>query len=128
MPYDPERDVYFWGKSDWARDGSDYDPNFKSPKLSDAVRVLERHFSDDTTFSVIIVGKLYRGQTKISGVSFNTDLLSLKVVTNPLRAFKGASRGHGGGGKTTTEDKIRILGKLTETPDHVLYIGFHPLD
>ena len=66
MPYNPASDEYFWGKC-FARDGSDYDPNYPSPKLSDAYRVLKRHFSHDTVFQVAICGKLRYGLTSVGG-------------------------------------------------------------
>lgn len=113
MPYNSERDEYYWGKC-FARDGSDYDPNYESPAFSDAVRVLNRHFQKNTVFHVVFCGKMYKGRSKISAVPGETDLDSIQVISGVL-------------GRSTEWKVARLLG-LMEEPEHVTGMFFRALD
>lgn len=114
MPYNPDKDEYYWGKC-FARDGSDYDPNYPSPRLSDASAVLSRHFPSGTSFHVVICGKVYKHKSDISGVPTTTDLDSIQVLSGvPGRSLEWKmSRLYGFG-----DDNI---------PQHVTGIFFRPL-
>lgn len=125
MPYLPESDQFFWDPfrqktgSTFARDGSDYDPSVKKPKLSDAWRVLHRHFRPRTRIQVTIVGKLYKGRSTIDGLSFVTDMDSIEYLS--------VQGGHGGGGIATLELKMEALSGY-EHFERITGIYFRALD
>lgn len=110
MPYDATRDEYYWGYSPKS-DGSDYDPSIKSPKLSDAFRVLNRHVKhpDRTRLQMVVVGRIqYKsGGPYIQGYTANITFGSLEATATSVGLTGGAVK-HGGGG-FSTEEKISAL-------------------
>ena len=131
MPYMESTDQFYWDPQrektgeTFARDGSNYDASVPKPKLSDAYRVLNRHFQNRTEFQVTIVGKLYKGKSKIDGLSFRTDLQSIRGSLDI--ALSGGAVKHGGGG-ISLEEKVQILAGLSETPERITGIYFRALD
>lgn len=131
MPYMSETDQYYFDPqrektgSTFARDGSDYDASVPRPKLSDAYRVLDRHFKPRTLFKITITGKLYKGKSTVSGLSFVTDLQSIRGALDI--ALTGGAVKHGGGGHSL-EEKIQILAGLYETPERITGMYFKALD
>jgi hypothetical protein len=131
MPYMEETDQYYWDAwredtgATFQRDGSNYQPNYPKPKLSDAYRTLERHFKPRTLFRVTIVGKLYKGRSPITGMTFTTDLQSIRGALDI--SLSGKAVKHGGGG-VSLEEKMQILAGLTDTPERITGIYFRALD
>lgn len=127
MPYDSERDQFYWDPfrqahpnlGSFAKDGSNYDPSVPKPKLSDARRVLANKFRPRQTFQVTIVGKLYFGSSKIDGLSFVTDMNTIE--------YASLQGGHGGGGTATLESKLEELSGYTGF-ERVTGIYFRPLN
>src|SRR5487761_49057 len=101
MPYMEETDQYYFDPfkqetgETFARDGSNYDSSVPRPKLSDAFRTLNRHFKPGQLFQVTIVGKLYKGKSKVTGMSFTTDFSSIEFVSTGS-GLTGKAVTHGG--------------------------------
>lgn len=129
MPYLKDKDQFYWdynrqhNGATFKRDGSDYNPSYPKPKLSDARRVLANHFRPSTTFEITVVGYnlVYSSVAEpISAYSFYADMDSIENVS--------IMGGHGGGG-FSIEDKIVSLGKFQLANDaRITGIYFRALD
>jgi hypothetical protein len=128
MPYMDETDQYYWGYSP-EPDGTGFDPNKQSPKLSDAYRVLRTHNKKGARLQIAIVGKIYKkkpGQT-IQGTTAASVTWSSFESTATSSGLTGKAIKHGGGG-FSTEEKIAALLGLKEVPEKITGIYIRILD
>ena len=126
MPYDPANNQFFWGYTP-APDGSNYQPNKPSPKLSDAFRVIKNHAGPGDIIQMVAVGKIkYRVNEPFDGVSATIDFASLEATATGI-GLSGKSVQHGGGGFSIAQ-KIQSLMGLKNTPEKVTGIYFRILN
>lgn len=151
MPYDPIRDQYYWLGKGYiddkgvphlpSQDGTGFLPNAPSPKLSDAFRVLARHASLGTGLKGVVVGKMYKGRSAITGIPFVSDMGSLASYATGTELKSDKERREeqrllGGtfnpsplvGGGTSTEEKIALWLGLKEIPEKIVGIYFEIQD
>ena len=127
MPYDREKDQYYWGYSPQP-DGTGYNPNAPSPKLSDAYRVLKNHVASVTKsrIQIAVVGKLYKGKGKYTGLTGTVTFGSFEATATG-GGLTGKAVKQGGGG-FSLEQKIAALLGLKEVPEEITGIYFRILD
>jgi hypothetical protein len=143
VPYDEERDQYYWDPfrqatgETFASDGSNYDPSYESPALSDAVRVLSKR---GTLFRMLVSGRLkYKANGPfIETISGKVDIQSLIAISAGVEEKsekeKRLEQQKIGAKFTrtkrftktnqTTNQKIQILFGLEVTPEKVTSIYF----
>lgn len=135
MPYDPERDEYYWGET---FSEENYDPNAARPRLSQAVRVL-RHKGE--VFSMLVTGKMGSPHKKMSGITKTVTIEEIEKYAfgqeQKGEAERKAEQEARGGkfsparlvsGGQSLEEKIQDMFGLNTRPEHVTGLFFHVLD
>jgi|SRR5712664_201278 len=138
MPYDDSTDQFYFDpyKQDsgnaFKTDGSDYDPKYRKPKLSDAARVLGRHIKNGKTriqiiFTGVMYGKGKKGKygKSLSGAAGTATFSAFQLAAQPGKTL--GIKSHGGGGYSI-EQKARYLLGLLEVPERITGIYIRILD
>jgi hypothetical protein len=100
----------------FSRDGSDYNPSYQiQVDWRDIFNDLQRRKVDE--FVVVVTGKVYKGRSKISGVSGVTDLKSLQAEIKKY----GATR-------VNNEELAMRLLPMNEEASHITFISIQPLN
>lgn len=137
MPYMEESDQYYWDPQKqrskdheaFKNDLSDFDPNLRGPKLSDAYRVLKNHIKSPTKtrLQIIVTGKMYSsGNTRLSGNAANVTWGEFEATATSA-GLTGQAVQRGGGG-FSLEQKIAALFRMTDIPEKITGIYFRILD
>lgn len=132
MPYNPLKDEYFWlgggytalpnmdGSSPDGDPRNEFHPEYPSPSFFQAWFELNQHVQDNKTpLDIVIVGKMYRGQTKITGISGRITIGSLLEWAVSRQATEGPF---------SDEFIAKKLLGLNEEPDKLVGIYFKILD
>lgn len=135
MPYMEESDQWYWDPQKQAtgdafkNDLSDFNPNLRGPKLSDAYRVLKNHIKSPTKtrLQIIVTGKMYSsGNNRLSGASANVTWGEFEATATSA-GLTGQAVQRGGGG-FSLEQKIAALFRMTDIPEKITGIYFRILD